>query len=322
MWCVACHALSLLSLTDTTLILGLRLRHRRHLWEGRLMIFGAHVSTSGGYLAALDYAQSVGCECLQLFAKSPRQWRGPAPKVEAAHEFIAARQARGFGPVFTHTAYLINLSTDKAELREKSVAALADEIVRGSILGADGVVTHIGNVPDGDRIAAATRTGAAIREAFELAGEHGENTRLLLENTAGAGSTFGSTFEEICSSVDAAGLPTARLGVCLDTCHAFAYGYRVDHASGWEEVIASISRTIGVDRLGLIHANDCKFEAGTNHDRHEWIGDGHIGTQGFSAMVCAEPLKDVPVVTEMPGEAPEKDRVNVERLKALRDVCA
>ena len=176
------------------------------------MIFGAHVSVSGGYDKALDYAQSVGCECIQIFAKSPRQWRGSTLRPEIAEQFVSLRAQRDFGPVFTHTAYLINLSTTNAELYEKSIAALADELVRGSLLGAAGVVTHIGNVPDGDREAAARRVGAAVVRAFELAGGDECATRLLLENTAGAGSTFGSTFAEIGASISAAGLSGTQLG--------------------------------------------------------------------------------------------------------------
>ncbi len=110
--------------------------------------------------------------------------------------------------------------------------------------------------------------------------------------------------------------------MCFDTCHGWAYGYRVDTEQGWRETVDSIAVEVGVDRLGLIHANDCKYEAGTNRDRHEWIGDGFIGTEGFAAMVCVPELASVPVVTEMPGEIPDKDAVNVQRLAALREACA
>jgi len=286
------------------------------------MLFGAHVSVSSGYDVALNYAQSVGCECIQIFAKSPRQWRGPGLKPETAEQFMRLREERLFGPVFTHTAYLINLSTSNEELWEKSVMALADELVRGSLLGAAGVVTHIGNVPDGDREAAAARVGIAIVRAFELAGGTRCHARLLLENTAGAGTTFGSTFAEIAECIAAAGLAEDQLGMCLDTCHAFAFGYPVDSRDGWRSVIDEIAATIGVSRLGLVHANDCKFEIGTNRDRHAWIGDGFIGVGGFEAMVCSPELASVPVVTEMPGEIPDKDAVNIERLVRMREECA
>ena len=285
------------------------------------MLLGAHISVAGGYDKALDYAFDVGCECAQIFAKSPRQWRGPSVDPNAAAAFRQARETRGFGPIFTHTAYLINPATPDPLLREKSIMALADELVRGSLLGAAGVVTHIGNDPDGDPAAAANRVAEACVRAFELAGGDSCHTRLLLENTAGAGHTFGSTFEELGACISASGLPPERLGVCLDTCHAFAFGFAVDTAQGWRDIVEGVHACCGIDRLGLIHANDCLFERGSRRDRHAWIGDGFIGMDGFSAMVCAAELADICAVTEMPGEVPIKDSENLRRLRALRDAC-
>ena len=286
------------------------------------MLVGAHVSVSGGYVKALDYAQSVGCECIQIFAKSPRQWRGPVIDPALAARLIAERAARGFGPVFTHTAYLINLGATDPEMREKSIAALADELLRGAVLEAAGVVTHVGNDPDGDSAAAAKRIGSAVAEAFDRTGDAAGDVRLLLENTAGAGRQFGADFEQLGACVDAAGLPPERLGVCLDTCHGFAAGMGLDTASGWRDVLDEIARTCMTERLGLIHANDCMFERGSNRDRHAWIGDGFIGSDGFAAMMCAPELSEACACTEMPGEIPEKDTVNIERLKSLRTACA
>lgn len=286
------------------------------------MLVGAHVSVARGYVEALDYARSVGCECLQLFAKSPRQWRGPVTDRTKAEAFIEERVARGFGPVFTHTAYLINLSTSNDELREKSVAALADELTRAALLGADAVVTHVGNDPSGDREAAGVRAGESVARAFELAGDAADGVRLLLENTAGAGSTFGGSLEEIAHVMDVADLPADALGMCFDTCHGFAFGFGLDTEEGWDMVIRSLRDVVGIDRLGLVHANDCLFERGSRRDRHAWIGDGLIGTRGFEAMMCRPELDGVCTVTEMPGEIPEKDAVNVERLVLMREKCA
>ncbi len=286
------------------------------------MRFGAHVSVASGYESALDYAESVGAECLQIFAKSPRQWRGPLVDAQKAARFVALREERGTGPVFTHTAYLINLSTDDAALWEKSVAALADELSRGSLLGAAGVVTHVGNDPAGDAEAAAERVGRAVRQAFDLAGGEACRTRLLLENTAGAGRTFGADFAQLGLCVSAAELPAEKLGICIDTCHAFAFGYALETPEGWREVVEGIEACCGMDRLGLIHANDCLYERGSKKDRHAWIGDGFIGREGFSAMVCVPELGDVCACTEMPGDVPVKDAENIARLKALRDECS
>jgi len=285
------------------------------------MLFGAHISVSGGYERALDYALEVGCECVQIFAKSPRQWKGPALDPAKADAFVQARAERGFGPLFTHTAYLINPATLDPALREKSIAALANELVRGALLGAAGVVTHIGSDPDGVPDSAARRVADVVNQAFDLAGPGAASTRLLLENTAGAGKTFGSTFEELGACIDHAGLPADKLGVCLDTCHAFAFGMPVDTAEGWAEVLSGIDDCCGISRLGLIHANDCMFERGSKRDRHAWIGDGHIGYAGFEAMVCVPQLAGVCACTEMPGEVPLKDAENIRRLKELREGC-
>jgi deoxyribonuclease IV len=223
--------------------------------------------------------------------------------------------------VFTHTAYLINLATDDEVLRERSVAALADELVRGATLGADGVVTHVGTDPLGNPHAAADRVASAVLAAFELAGPAADGARLLLENTAGAGRTFGGDIGELGACIARSGLPSERLGICLDTCHAFAHGMPVDTAAGWHELVSAIEKECGIERLGLIHANDCMFERGSHRDRHAWIGDGHIGTAGFLAMVCEPQLADTPACSEMPGEIPTKDVTNIARLKGLRDDC-
>jgi deoxyribonuclease-4 len=285
------------------------------------MRFGAHISVSGGYDRALDYAMEVGCECAQIFAKSPRQWHAAPMDPAKAEAFVTARRERGFGPVFTHTAYLINPATPEPVLREKSIAALADELVRGALLGADGVVTHIGSDPDGDPDLAARRVADAVNRAFELAGPAAASTRLLLENTAGAGRTFGSTFEELGACIEYSALSAEKLGVCLDTCHAFAFGMPLDTQDGWDDVITGIAGCCGASRLGLIHVNDCMFERGSKRDRHAWIGDGHIGKPGFAAMVCLPQLDGVCGCTEMPGDVPVKDAENIRRLKEMRDGC-
>ena len=266
----------------------------------------------------VDYALSVGCECIQMFAKSPRQWSSKPIDPGDAAAFIADRTDRDLGPVLTHTAYLINLSTSNDEMRQKSVLALADEIQRGTLLQADGVNTHIGNDPGGNRVEAAKRAADSILQAFDIVGGAQRNARLILENTAGAGSTFGDTVEELAAVIEYAGLDADRLGICIDTCHAWAAGYDVGSSSGWGELVASIDATMGLDRLGWIHANDCLFPRGSKKDRHAWIGEGEIGIDGFAAMVAHPGLSHVNVVTEMPGDMPEKDIVNIERLNSMR----
>ncbi len=144
----------------------------------------------------------------------------------------------------------------------------------------------------------------------------------MLENTAGAGNSFGSTFEQLGDVIDRTGLGPGSLGICVDTCHAQAFGIRLDSHEGWERALDSIGEHVGFERLGLVHANDCMFAAGERRDRHAWIGDGTIGYPGFSAMFdvtrqrgCSDVLC---AITEMPGDPPHKDAENMRRLDRLR----
>lgn len=285
------------------------------------MLVGAHLSVSAGYPSTVEYALETGSECMQVFGKSPRQWNAKQIDPEAAARFIELRAEKGLGPVFTHTAYLINLATDAEPVRSRSIAALADEMVRGRVLGAAGVVLHIGHDPHDDPAAAAARVAAGIVEAFELCGCTHPDTRLLLENTATRG--FGSSFDGF-AEVHSALPDDARAvtGVCLDTCHAFAAGIELATQRDWDALLDGIEASCGIGSLGLVHVNDCKFELGSHRDRHEWIGDGFLGREAFRAMLCTPRLAGVCAVTEMPGEIPDKDVVNIARLKAMREECA
>jgi len=285
------------------------------------VLVGAHLSVSAGYPSTVEYALETGCECMQVFGKSPRQWNARSIDPDAAARFIELRAEQGLGPLFTHTAYLINLATDAEPVRSRSIAALADEMIRGRVLGAAGVVVHIGHDPHhNDAASAAARVAEGIVDAFEICGCSHPETRLLLENTATRG--FGSGFDEF-GAVHAA-LPAdvrSLVGVCLDTCHAFAAGIELATPEQWESLVDEIEAACGVGSLGLVHANDCKFELGSHRDRHEWIGKGFLGEKAFRSMLCEPRLATVCAVTEMPGEIPDKDVVNIARLKELRDEC-
>jgi deoxyribonuclease-4 len=267
------------------------------------------------------YAADVGAECLQIFAKSPQRWAGPAPDVAVAAEVRGLAPALGVAPLYTHTAYLINLGSADDALWRRSTDALADELRRGILLGAAGVVTHIGTKPGGDVQLAVARIAEAVETACGQVGE-GSDRLLLLENAAGAGSVFGGAIEDLGALLSALDERGVHPGLCLDTCHAHAHGYDLSGATGWTETLDLLEELCGRGRLRLIHANDCAFPLGAKRDRHAWIGDGHIGTAGFEAMACEPRLAEVPALMEMPGEEPEKDLENLRRLKSARDACA
>lgn len=282
------------------------------------MLIGAHISTAGGYKKMSDYAHEVGCECEQIFAKSPRQWNAKPLAQEAIDEMQQLQKSGELGPLFTHTSYLINITTNNDELYEKSVQALADELKRGSDLGAVGVNSHMGSVPDGDVERAVERAIKGIERAFDIAGGvENVHTALLLENTAGAGTIFGGNVSDLAHIINEIDIPREKLGITIDTCHAWAYGYDVATAQGWEE-IASELEPVGFDRWLLVHANDCMFARGSHKDRHAWIGQGEIGSEGFKHLLHMPSAQHACLVTEMPGEAPQKDIVNIDLLKQLR----
>jgi len=280
---------------------------------------GAHVSIAKGLAEAAHYAASVGCESMQVFAKSPRQWHGRPLDPEAVRRFIEEREAKGLRQLFTHTAYLMNLASPDDALWERSVAALADEIERGRILRADGVTTHLGTHPTGESDEAAERIAAAVRRAFEVAGgDAGSQTRLLLENTAGGGTLFGRTVAALGRVIAQCAEYRPLVGVCIDTCHAHASGIDVSDDAAWVRLLSEVDMHCGSGTLALVHANDCMFEIGSRRDRHAWIGEGTIGTAGFAAMLARPELAGISAITEMPGEAPFKDEENIRRLKKLR----
>ncbi|HEY5467512.1 MAG TPA: deoxyribonuclease IV [Coriobacteriia bacterium] len=278
---------------------------------------GAQVPMAGGLLCALDYATSTGCETMQVFAKSPRRWAGPPTDPKMAADFRAACISAGIGPVFTHASYLINMGAEGDELWERSTAALADELTRAADIGAAGVVIHLGRRFSDDDAECVARVTACATNAAALAGDR--CVPLLLENSAGAGRQFGVSVDEMAAamvSVRDAGVETA---LCFDTCHGFAGGIDVRGDEGWHSALERLTSLAGSRAVRLVHANDCKGEFGSHKDRHEWIGDGHIGAEGFAAMMRQAALDGASVVVEMPGEGPYKDAENVRRLKSLRD---
>lgn len=283
------------------------------------MAIGAHVGVAGGYADAVDYAVSVGCECMQVFAKSPRQWRARPLDPSVASAFRERIAATGMGPVLVHTAYLINLGSADDVLWERSYTALADELVRAEMLGATAVVTHTGTAFATAPERTAERIAEAVDRAWELASV--AHVRLLLENTAAAGTTFGEGPGELGAVLRLLGPAHGHVGVCLDTCHAHAAGYDLRQSAVWDALVRAFEECCEMP-IEAVHANDCAFEAGTHKDRHAWIGDGTIGYEGFSHLFAQPRLAGLPIIIEMPGEVPVKDAENITRLKLLRDASA
>jgi deoxyribonuclease-4 len=283
---------------------------------------GAHVSVAGGLATSFGRAGDLGCTAIQIFVKNGNQWRGKALADEEAAGFRAAHAASDVGHLMAHASYLINLASAEGEMREKSVAALADELVRCARLGVGGLVVHPGahlgcGEDEGvERVAAALDRVFAVADAANTAG--GEvATRILLENTAGQGTCLGHRLEHL-AEIRAQMAARERVGVCLDTCHAFAAGYAIHEAAGYEDFVTEVAGLLGLDVLGCMHINDSVRPFASRRDRHAHIGEGEIGLDAFARLLTDPRLTSVPMVVETePGDDMEGHRRDLEVLRGL-----
>lgn len=281
-------------------------------------LLGCHLSIAKGFVGAIDQAEALGNNALQIFTHNASAWRMKPITSERADEFLGRRAASSVQFVVAHTMYLLNLASPDEALFKRSIEALIEEIRRAGLLELDAVVTHLGaHVGSGldrglDRIVGAldrVRSSGVFAEA--------SGVRLLLENTAGSGTTIGSTFDELVKILADLGNDD-RFAVCLDTAHAFAAGYDLRTQSAVDEVLTAFDRTIGIGRLGLIHLNDSKYACGSHRDRHEHIGWGLIGRDGLGSLVRHPSVRDLPVILETPKKVDGRDDADRMNLAAVR----
>ncbi len=280
------------------------------------MNLGAHMSIAGGMHRALERARSAGCNAAQLFVKSSNQWRARPLAPEEIERFrsLAALFAPGF--VVGHASYLLNVASPDPRLLERSIDCLGDELRRAGALGIPYLVIHPGSHRGEGSVRGCRRAARAIDAA--LAAAKGSGTGLLLETTAGQGSALGRTFEEIARIMELCHRGD-RLGVCFDTCHAFAAGYDLRAKRSFDRTFELFDRTIGLERLKVFHLNDSSRELGSGVDRHAHIGRGTIGETAFSLLVNDGRFLDRPMILETPkDERGRNDRRNLAVLRALR----
>ena len=277
------------------------------------MRLGAHVSTAGGLGKAIGRAEDIGAEAIQIFASSPRAWASKPVPAERAEEFRRQSEATGISPTFLHGVYLLNVG-GTAELVRKSVESLTSHMNIAGQIGAAGVIFHAGSHKGVGFDAVLDQTAAALREVLSRSPN---DAWLIIENCAGMGHHIGASFREIARLMDAIASP--RVMVCLDTQHAFAAGYNLADPDGIDTVLDEFDREIGLSRLVVVHANDSKVPYGSGVDRHENIGEGHIGLGGFEVVMGHPALRDIPFLLEVPGFSKTgPDKENLDRLKAIR----
>jgi deoxyribonuclease-4 len=270
---------------------------------------GSHVPVAGGLLKGLAYAQEIGAAALQVFVSNPRGWALSAGDPAKDDEFREACTL----PVFVHAPYLVNFGSPTEATLRKSAEAVAHGLRRGAAIGAKGVVFHAGSAVAG------THRDEAMKQVREriLPLLDGDGPLLLVEPTAGGGQALAATVQDLGPYFDVLDFHP-RLGVCLDTCHAWAAGHDLATPGGMKRTLDALVRTVGRGRLALVHANDSKDPLGSARDRHESIGEGHIGKDPFVELFRHPATRDVPVVVETPGDAASHRR-DLELLCSLRD---
>lgn len=281
------------------------------------LAFGAHVSAAGGVDKAFARGEEFAMEAIQIFTKSERQWRAKPLEHDVVDAYYRERERSGIDKIVVHDSYLINLASPNEDLRARSIDAFKEELTRCETLNIPSLVTHPG---------AHTGCGvdAGLQNIVDSLNRIHDNlpdlkVRTLLETTAGQGTTLGRTFEELATII--AGVEAKeRVMVCLDTCHIFAAGYDFRTQDGYADVMRKFEDTIGLDRLQAIHLNDSKNPLASNKDRHDHIGEGEIGPEGFRYLVNDARLDGIPALLET--EKGDDNQLDGKNLAMLRGMVA
>ena len=279
------------------------------------MLLGVHVSIAGHISDAVTRAQALGCTAMQIFSRDPRQWRTSRISPADIAEFRKRRAGSGIKKVFVHAPYLINLASPEGLLYHGSIRACIADIKEAQELGAEYLVVHSGSHKKRGENFGMERVARALNRIIEKTAECG--VKILLENTAGSGSWLGYKFSHHRKII--AGVKNKeRIGICLDTCHAYAAGFDLATKEGFDRLALQIEEQVGFDRVELVHLNDCKSALGSHHDVHEHIGKGQIGQAGLKRILKDPRFSKKAFILETPKDSDTADRRNLAAVKKLR----
>jgi deoxyribonuclease IV len=278
------------------------------------LLVGAHMSIAGGIHRALERGQQVNCRTIQIFLKNSNQWNAKPLTAQDLELFRENQSSFQIHPVVAHDSYLINLASPDAALYQKSLNAFIEEINRASFLGIPYLVMHPGAHVGSGADAGISRIAAALNQALDSVEP---SVMILLENTAGQGSNLGYRFEELAAIIEQI-KDCNRIGVCLDTAHAFAAGYDIRTQESYEAAMGEFNRLIGIDKIRVFHVNDSKKELGSRVDRHTHIGEGCIGLEAFRLLINDPRFLKIPKILETPkGAGSQEDERNLATLRSL-----
>lgn len=276
------------------------------------MRFGVHMPQSGGFKKNLERVVEIGCNTIQIFPGNPTGWKmGKLDEQEIAArvELLAKKKV---DPLVVHSAYLINLATNKEEFLVKSKKLLNETMERAALHQAPYVILHTGNHGGEGTEKGLAQIIESIKEGLTV---WPESVQLLLENTAGSGTALGADYRDLGEIFKA--FPEGTLGVCIDTAHSWAAGYDFGSAKGVEEALSEFEQHVGLKHLKVIHVNDTKVERGSRVDRHAHLGEGNIGLEGFAALLNYGWPDNLPFILETPENGSEWDKTNLDMLKSL-----
>ncbi|MEX2054425.1 MAG: deoxyribonuclease IV [Candidatus Colwellbacteria bacterium] len=275
----------------------------------KIPLLGGHVSVAGGLYKAGEAAADMGAKAIQIFGASPRQWRANLPTPENIERYKKAIDEAGVESVYLHGAYLVNLASE-GEIFEKSVKNLTTHFEIANIIGADGLIFHIGSDKGGDRDRALNQIASGMRKVLGAVKEG--KSKLIVENASGGKGKIGTTIEEIAGLLDK--VDSSRVACCLDTAHVFEAGVLDFSDAEVKKFFDTWDEKIGMDKLLVLHINDSKTSFGSGVDRHENLGKGEIGLEGFRALAKETRLKDTSWILEVPGftgEGPDKKNLDI-----------
>jgi deoxyribonuclease-4 len=274
---------------------------------------GFHAPIAGGLQNALIKAHALGCDTVQMFSRNPRGWMARSLTDEEVERFRAVRAETNISPVIIHCNYLVNLAAADPTILEKSRASFREEVERGLTLGADYLVVHPGSARgacEADGIRTCAESLQAACDGLDLG-----SLRILLENTAGQGSTIGHRFEHLREIIEAC--PALDLGVCLDTAHAFTAGYDIRDEDGLTATIEALERNVRLERVRAVHFNDSKADYNSRVDRHWHIGLGHIGLEALRRVARHPQLAHAAFLLETPQDEIGDDARNLGVLRSF-----
>ncbi|MCM8771335.1 MAG: deoxyribonuclease IV [Candidatus Omnitrophica bacterium] len=278
-----------------------------------IMLLGVQVSIAGRIYEAVERAKELGCNTMQIFSRNPRQWRHGELEKEEIIEFRKRREKAKISPLFIHIPYTLNLASPDAALYHKSIEVYIKDIKEAGLLGADYLVTHLGShMKKGENWG----LGRFVNALNIILDKTPSEVEILLENTSGSGSWLGYKFQHHKIILDKIHKPQ-RVGICLDTCHAYTAGYDIASEKGLNNMLEEMDNLVGLEKLKLVHLNDAKDTLGSRRDRHAHIGEGIIGKEAFKRIVHHPQLKDLPFILETPKRIAEDDRRNLEVVRNL-----